>query len=183
MECINELSRIIIVSGMINHPLDKTVIEQIYKINEFDDKESENKVSYERQPIKLIINSYGGYCNSMFAIIDTIINSKTPVYTHATGVAQSAGAMILLCGENGHRTASQYSEIMIHDVTGFISGKPIQLKNELKQIEYTNKNLLKLFDSYAKIPQDIIDQYNNSGQEIYLTPDEALEYGIIDEIV
>ena len=183
MNMTEEPDRNLFLFDNVDEKSAKEIVSHIYKINTYDDKEEKTKRDYVRDPIKLVIDSCGGHCSSMFAIIDAVINSKTPVYTHASGVAYSAAAMITLCGKNGYRTASKYSSLMIHDAYSYFEGKTIQLENEMEQRKLLNMKMLELFKNYTTVPQDVLDKFNNSGQEIYLTADKALEYGIIDEIV
>ena len=178
-----EPDRNLFLFEMVDKKSTKEIVSQIYKINTYDDAEEKIKKDYIREPIKLIIGSYGGYVDYKFVIISTIIGSKTPVYTHIAGAAMSSSADIAMCGAYGHRTASKFANIMIHDMSVGAYGNASHIKDRTIEINNLRNMNIEFFKTYSKIPENIIDEIIINGRDIYLTADEALEYGIIDEIV
>jgi ATP-dependent Clp protease protease subunit len=80
-----------------------------------DDDTNENiQKEYKRKPIQIYINSYGGYVNDMWSIIDIILNSKTPIHTYCTGYAQSAAFELFLSGHRRYMT--KHAKLMYHQI-------------------------------------------------------------------
>jgi len=177
------LNRDIYLFSNVDNESACNIVSAINEINKQDDKNESKKwiIPYKREPIKLIINSYGGYVSSMFAIISTIINSKTPIHTYVTGTAQSAAAMITMCGN--HRSMSKYGILMIHDIAGTLEGNSAKIKNYMQEWDLETNSFKELFEVYSNIPMSIVDDFIENGNNLYLTPEEALRYGIIDEII
>ena len=86
----------------------------LYQIQEDDEKDEKEK-DYNREPIKLYINSYGGSIYDMWGLIDVILNSKTPIYTYCTGYAMSAAFKIFLAGHK--RYCYKHSIFMYHQMS------------------------------------------------------------------
>lgn len=84
----------------------------------------------ERKPIKLLINSYGGSLDSCLHFIDTLLLSKTPVYTYNVGVAMSAGFYIMLAGSK--RFAYPNAQFLIHSGSGGAAGTYEQSKSQME---------------------------------------------------
>lgn len=179
----DKISRIIILSNRVDHVSAGKVIEQIYKINEEDDRDSKNTKSYTREPIKLIVSTYGGSVNSMYAIISAMLESRTPVYTHVPGYAMSAGLDIVMAGEPGHRTASEFATFMLHDASYYIEGKSEELKDEIGKIKVDTKRMIDFYVRFSKMTKKMVKDMIKSTEDIYLTPIEALELGIIDNVI
>ena len=88
---------IFLADNIDNESAGKLMWDILYLIRE--DKEQDKKIlCYNREPIKLYINSYGGSIDDMWGLIDIILASKTPIYTYCLGYAQSAAFNIFLAG-------------------------------------------------------------------------------------
>lgn len=83
------------------------------------------------QPIHMYLFSPGGCVVSGLAIIDTMQHIRSPVFTYATGYAASMGAVLLACGEPGHRYILPHSRVMIHQVSGYAGGTLDNLRSTL----------------------------------------------------
>lgn len=131
--------------------------------------------------ISLYINSPGGIVSSGMAIYDTMQYIKSPVTTICVGQAASMAAVLLAAGSKGKRYALPNSRILIHQPMGGVQGQAtdidIHAKEILKLRERLNKILAKhTGQSLKKIEKD-------TDRDFYMAPDEAKEYGIIDEII
>ena len=93
-----ENDRVLHLYDEVNPSTISSISKDLISVLESDEKQSWTICNYERPPIKLVINSYGGSVDDMFGLIDVILTSKTPIYTYCTGYAMSAGAMIFLAG-------------------------------------------------------------------------------------
>lgn len=158
----------------------KAIIEQIIKINQFDDEKDKKEKDYKRLPIELIINSNGGSVYDGFGLINVIDNSKTPVHTYVFGLAAS---MSLLIAVSGHkRYAGRLSTFMYHSVSNHIGGQFERLKNRLDETE----RLQHLYDEYlvskTKFELEDLKTVQEHQRDWFISPEQALELGIIDEI-
>ena len=125
-----KLSRVLTL-GEIESESVNELIQVIYDINEEDAKKT------QVEPIKLIINSFGGELYSGLALVDVIDNSLTPVYTICHGSAMSMALIVYAAGH--HRIASKYATFMYHEASYGSEGKLAHHKQELKETERTDK--------------------------------------------
>lgn len=138
-------------------------------------------ISPERE-ISLFINSPGGEMDGFFAIYDTLHYISSPVKTICINEASSAAAILLAAGSPGQRFAFPHSKIMIHDVYGSnIFGTKKDLGNEIKNLASLSKIFLKILAEHTG--RSLKKIQNDCEHDMFMTADEALKYGIIDEII
>ena len=99
-----------------NESAGKLMWDILYLIRE-DGEQDKKILCYNREPIKLYINSYGGSIDDMWGLIDIILASKTPIYTYCLGYAQSAAFNIFLAGHK--RFCLEHSVFMYHQMSAF----------------------------------------------------------------
>ena len=163
--------RIIFVGEEIEDHMADTIIAQLlYLEREDPDKD-----------IMMYINSPGGSVTAGLAIYDTMQFIKPDVSTIAIGMAASMASILLCAGAKGKRLALPHSTVMIHQASGGARGKTSDVRvqvAELQRVENIIKDILseKTGQPLKKIEQDI--QLDN-----YMTPEQALEYGLIDSII
>lgn len=140
-------------------------------------------LAYEdpKKDIKLYINSPGGSVYDGLAIIDTMNFIEPDVQTIGIGLQASMGAMLLSCGAKGKRYALPNSRIMIHQPSSGTQGKITDQEIALKEGVYLKKVLAEMFakntgQKYEKVVKDM-DRDN------WMSAQEAMEYGIIDEVI
>ena len=163
--------RIIILGRTIDEHLANTVVASFL----FLEKEDPEK------DIDLYINTPGGIVTQGLAIYDAMQIIKPDVSTICIGLAASMGAVLLAGGAKDKRFALPNSEILIHQPTGGVHGQAtdigIHAENILKTRERLNRILvLHTGQEYEKVKED-------TDRDKFMTPVEALEYGIIDEII
>jgi ATP-dependent Clp protease, protease subunit len=133
------------------------------------------------KPIQMFINSPGGSVMSGLAIIDVMQNIKAPVYTIVTGLAASMGAAILSAGEKGHRMALPNATVMLHQVSAGEQGNIQDMRVGLEFTEKLNGRLMKMIaDNCGKTVKQL---EADTMRDKWLFADEALKYGIVDEVV
>jgi len=163
--------RIIFLGDGIDDRVSSLIIAQLLFL-EAEDPEKD---------IFMYINSPGGSVTAGFGIIDTMNYIKPDIATICMGQAASMGALILSCGTKGKRSALANSRIMIHQPLGGFSGQASDFEihaNEILKIkEKLNKILAK---NTGKIVKTIEKDTNRDN---FFAADEALEYGIIDQVV
>ena len=131
--------------------------------------------------IQIYLNTPGGYVNAGLGIYDTMQYIKPDVATICTGLAASMGSVLLCAGQKGKRTALEHSKVMIHQPLGGAQGQASDIEIAAREILKTKQELYSII---AKHTGKSIKKIEKDGDRDYwLTAQEALEYGIIDEIL
>lgn len=178
---INTDSRLFYISDHIdNDSIGKMCFNLLYLLKQDDDEETEKK-DFKRKPIKIYINSYGGKIYDMWALIDIIEKSKTPIYTYCTGYAMSAAFEIFLAGHK--RFGSRHSTFMYHQMSHYNYGKYQDLVEDREEMNFLNKSNEQYVIERTKIPEHYINEIREKKKDVYFHANTALEYGIIDEII
>ena len=165
--------RIIFLSEDVNHVTASLVIAQMLFLESEDpDKE-----------ISFYINSPGGSITDGMAIVDTMNYIKCPVSTICIGLAASMGSVLLASGAKGKRYATPNSEILIHQplISGGLSGQTTEIKIHADHMVKTREKLNKLLSE--KTGQSLEQIEKDTERDHYMTAEEALQYGLIDEII
>lgn len=163
--------RIIFLAGPITDGVANSVIAQMLFLASKDPKKE----------IQLYINSVGGSVTAGLAIYDTMQYIKCPVSTVCVGLAASAAAILLAAGTKGKRFALPHAEILLHQVAGRISGEAALIEITAKQIVKIKDKLNKILAFHAGQPLKRIQR--DTDRDFYLSPEEAKEYGLIDEVI
>lgn len=135
---------------------------------------------HKNDPITISLHSYGGSVYEMFGIIDYIRAVPVPVNVITRGIAMSAAAMILACG-TGVRAASKNSYIMLHELSSETSGKMSDLKSNTAHLEDLENSGTRLLADVTGKSYEFWE--SKMKKDFYLTPSQALELGIIDQII
>lgn len=131
--------------------------------------------------ITIMINSPGGSVADGLAIVDCMNACKSDIKVIATAMAASMGAFILACGTKGKRYATPNTEIMIHQPLGGTKGQAIEIELAAKHISQTKDRLYTILSKQTGKTKKIIGK--DSDRDYWMTAQEALEYGLIDEII
>ncbi len=163
--------RIIFLGGPVTDAVANSVIAQLLFLEHEDPKKD----------IKLYLNSPGGSVTAGLAIYDTMQYVKPDVSTICVGIAASMGAVLLAAGKKGKRFALPNSEVLLHQVMGGVEGQAIE-------VEITARHIIKIKDKINQIlakhtGKQIMKIEKDTDRDFYMTPIEAKEYGLIDEII
>lgn len=166
-------TRIINLNGVVDEGSALGVIVELLNYNSEDKKE----------PIYLYINSNGGSIVHGLAIYDTMKHIEAPVYTVCTGLAASMGAFLLSCGEK--RSALKHSQILIHQPlissrNGFAE-KESQLRRIANNLQKNRELLESIMAENTKQPIEKL--HKDCERDNWMSAEEALKYGLIDEII
>lgn len=134
-----------------------------------------------KKDISIYINSMGGYITAGLAIYDVLKWLPCNVNTYCIGQASSMGALLLTAGSKGKRYALPNSRIMIHQPTGGVGGTSADIALQAREILYMKIRLNQILSectgqSLEKITADV-------DRDFFMSPEEAVEYGLIDEII
>lgn len=152
----------------------------LHQIEE-DDKNDEKEKDYKRDPIKLYINSCGGDVRDAWGLIDIILNSKTPVYTYCTGYAMSAALNIFLAGHK--RYCYRHSSFMYHQMYCRREGTYQNLVEDRTEMDELNRMSEEYVLERTKFTRQDIDDIRNKKMDLYFHADEAIKYGVVNEVI
>lgn len=155
---------------------------QLIKILEEDDRQEKEKKEYERKPIHLIINSFGGNVYDMWSLIDILLNSKTPIHTYCTGYAMSAGFLIFLAGEK--RSATPHATFVYHQTSDWLGKKKFQdLVEYQEEAEFAQLEMEKYIIERTNITKEKLEEIRLHKKDWYIHLDEALELNIVNNLI
>lgn len=163
--------RVIFLVGPINDAVANVVVAQLLFL------ESENP----DKEISLYINSPGGSISSGMAIYDTMQFIKPNVSTLCIGMAASMGAFLLQAGAKGKRFALPNSTVMIHQPLGGFQGQASDIEIHAKYILSLRERLYKLMSEHTG--RTVEEVARDSERDNFLTADEAVKYGLIDQVL
>lgn len=135
------------------------------------------------RPINLYINSPGGVITAGMAIYDTMQFIKSPVHTIVMGQACSMGSFLAQAGEPGKRKMLPHARHMIHQPSGGARGMQSDIEIQYKEISYLKKLLTDLYVKHNSRGKTYADFERDMDRDTFMSATEALEYGLIDEIV
>lgn len=161
--------------------LTKAIIE----INEHDEYLIKlyaiHSISYEPEPIKIYIDSYGGYVYQCFGLLSVMDRSKTPIHTVVTGCAMSCGFMILISGHE--RYGHELSTPLYHQVSSGSIGKVKDMEEDLVETKRLQDLLEKITLKRTRITKTKLKEVYKDKFDWHMDAKEALKYGVIDEIL
>lgn len=163
--------RIIFLVGPVNDGMASVVCAQLLFL------ESENP----SKEISIYINSPGGVVSSGLAMYDTMQYIKPEISTVCIGLAASAGSLLLTAGSKDKRFSLPHSNIMIHQPSGGYQGQATDIEIHAKEILRTRDRLNRIYVKHTG--QDLATIEQAMERDRYMTPDEAKEFGLIDQVV
>ena len=131
--------------------------------------------------ISLYLNTPGGHVSSGLAIYDTMQLIEPDVATICTGMAASMGSVLLCAGAAGKRSALPHSRVMIHQPLGGAQGQASDILIAAQEIEKIKKELYSIISEHSGQPLEKI--YADGDRDFWMSAKEALEYGMVDEIL
>ena len=131
--------------------------------------------------ISLYINTPGGQVTSGLAIYDTMQLVEPDVATICTGMAASMGSVLLCAGAKGKRSCLPHSRVLIHQPLGGAQGQASDIMIAAKEIEKTRKELYDIISEHSGQPFEKV--FADADRDYWMTAQEALEYGMVDEIL
>jgi len=166
--------RIVILSEDVNDQTASLIVAQLLYLEAQDpDKD-----------IQFYINSPGGSITAGMAIYDTMNYIKCDVSTICVGMAASMGAFLLSAGAKGKRIALPNAEILIHQPLiggGGISGQTTDIKIHADHMVYIRDKMNRLLSQHTGQPLEVIQR--DTERDNYMTPEEAMKYGLIDKVI
>lgn len=163
--------RIIFLTGGVDDAVASLVCAQLLFL------ESENP----KKDISIYINSPGGIVTSGLAIYDTMRYIRPDVSTVCVGQAASMGSMLLCSGAKDKRYALPHSRIMMHQPSGGAQGQASDIEIQAREILSLRERLNKIYAEHTGQKIEVIEKAVD--RDRFMSPEEALEFGLIDEVV
>jgi ATP-dependent Clp protease protease subunit len=162
--------RLLWVAGPVNDNMSTVVQAQLMYLD-----------SVNNLDITMHVDSPGGSVKSGLSIVDVMDYIKCDIITINTGLAASMGSVLLGAGTKGKRSSLRFSKTMLHQTSGGTGGNIQDARINFMEWEKTNKILFELLGSYCdKTPEQVTE---DASRDMWLSAEEAVEYGIIDEVV
>jgi len=137
--------------------------------------------TYTPKPINIFIDSFGGSVYAMNGLMAVIEKCTTPIHTYVTGVAMSAGFMLLISGHR--RFAYHYATPLYHQLSSNDMGTLKDLQEGIAEKERLQAQLEAIVLKRTKMPKKVLQQIFEMKKDLYMTPADALKWGVIDEIL
>ena len=164
--------RLVVLHGEVNeHSISSVIVQLLHLANQ------------NHRPIHLVISTYGGSVDEMFSLYDTIKFLPCPVRTIALGKVMSAGVLLLASGVKGKRMIGRSARIMIHPISGGLIGNVFEAMNEMKEFERLQELMVSALMAETSLKKEDIDKLMKAGHDFFLTPEQAVEMGIVDRII
>ncbi|CAL1399551.1 unnamed protein product [Linum trigynum] len=163
--------RIVFLGNEINDFVADAIISQLLLLDAQD----------PTKDIRLFVNSPGGSLSATMAIYDVVQLVRADISTVALGMAASTASIILGGGTKGKRLAMPNTRIMIHQPLGGASGQAIDVEIQAREIMHNKKNIVSLISSWCGRTIEQVEK--DIDRDRYMSPIEAVEYGIIDGVI
>ena len=173
--------RTLILSEQVNQKSVSDLIKSIYNFNQYDREQASEYKKYKREPINIILNTYGGSVYDGLGLIGAIEMSKTPVHITCLGSAMSMGLFILVSGHK--RFIHKHSTVMYHQISTLNWDKLEGIKQNVKEAERLEKVCESILFKYSKVNKDHIKDYKKRKAEWFISPEEALKLKIVDKVL
>jgi ATP-dependent Clp protease protease subunit len=131
--------------------------------------------------ISIYINSPGGSVYAGLAIYDTMQYVKPDIATICCGIAMSMGSLLLAGGAKGKRSALPNSKILIHQVSGGFQGQGTDIEIQAREVISLKRKLEEIYALHTERDKDDISR--DMERDFFMTPEEAKDYGIIDNVI
>ena len=135
--------------------------------------------------IDFMISTYGGNADDMFAIYDVMnsVRKEVPIHTFGMGKVMSAGVLLLAAGSKGERRIGKNCRVMIHHVAGGVAGALPSMEADLDSIRVMEDRYIEVLISETKFTKRSLKKLLDKRVNIYLSAEEAIEYGIADKYI
>ncbi len=165
------MDRIIFLGVQIDDDVANIIIAQLLFLASVDPKAD----------ISLYLNTPGGQVSSGLAIYDTMQLIQPDVATICTGMAASMGSVLLCAGEKGKRSALPHARVLIHQPLGGTQGQASDILIAAKEIEKLRTELFTIISDHSGQPYDKVAA--DGDRDYWMTAQEALDYGMVDQIL
>lgn len=181
----NPKNRNLYLAQQVDQASINTISKEIIEINEDDANIAKvyamHDLEYTPKPIKLYIDSYGGYVYQCFGLLGIIQKSKIPVHTIVTGCAMSCGFLIAISGHK--RFGYEKATYMYHQVSSATWGKAKDMEEDIIETVRLQKMIEEHTLEHTKISAKKLAQVYKGKRDWFIDSTEALKLKVIDELI
>jgi ATP-dependent Clp protease protease subunit len=179
-------SRTMLLQGELNEEKSGEILSGFLALAELKPKRvnlKEGEMPYD--PITLYISTYGGSADEMFGLFDIMNHCKKSCVIETVGVGKvmSAGTLLLAAGTKGHRRISRHCRVMLHQVSAGTFGPLFNMTTEIDAIQKMQEQYISAMVSCTSLSKRKLKSLLNERVNIYLSAEEAVEYGLADIII
>ena len=187
-------TRTISLYGEVNEELCRLAILNLYYYRDTgkyeeevdtEDEDAEPETIEVYEPIDLIVSTEGGSVTDMFSVYDCMrdIREKCEINTFGVGKVMSAGVLLLAGGTRGKRKVGRHCRLMLHAVSGGQFGSLKELEVDIKEVRWYQTQFIKALARETKLSEREIRSIFRKKTDTYFDAEQAVEWGIADEIV
>ena len=185
-----KIMRTIGLIGDVNEEKAAEVIHGLLALKQFGKIEDETSKAKKQkkdkyEPIEFYLSTNGGNASDMFAIYDVmrLVRQDCEISTVGVGKVMSAGVLLLAAGTKGKRKIGKNCRVMIHSVLAGSEGPLHNLENEMEEIRWTQERYIDSIIRESKLNQTTMKKLLQKHVNIYLSAEEAVKYGLADEVI
>ena len=173
------------VVGLFADVVEEKVAEVVLALLYMNEQNKLISDEEQKQDIQFYLSTYGGNADDMFALYDMMkqIQQTTDISTIGVGKVMSAGVLLLAGGTPGKRKVGRNCRIMLHSVVAGNHGSLHNLVNEMEAIQDLQQMYINRLVEETKMTKSQLKKMLERKVNIYLSPEQAVEYGIADEII
>jgi len=177
--------RIVSVYGEINEERASVIISSLIILKEIELPDINPDEDFKNEPLKIIISSEGGNVQDMFAIYDCMrdVRQDCEIQTFGLGKVMSAGILLLAAGTKGKRRAGKHCRMMMHSVQGGHYGSIKELETDITEVRWYQEQFVKALAHESSLDHRQVKDIFSRKTDTYFDAKQALEWGIVDEIV
>jgi ATP-dependent Clp protease protease subunit len=179
-------SRTMLLQGEVNEEKAGEILSGFLALADLKPpKENLKKGEMPYDPITLYISTYGGSADEMFGLFDIMNNCKKSCVIETVGVGKvmSAGTLLLAAGTKGHRKITKHCRVMLHQVSAGTFGPLFNMTTEIDAIQSLQENYVNAMVSCTNLSKRKLKSLLNERVNVYLSAEEAVEYGLADIII
>lgn len=174
-------TRTIYVNGVIDSDLIEESVLAIRDINIYDDNQEKHLKNYKREPITVIVDTYGGSVYDGLGLVNVISSSKTPVHTYCYSKAMSMGLLIFISGHK--RFIHENATLMFHQLSTVIMGTNQDVIDEQSRVNKLNKKLMKIVRKRTNITKEQMNKKNIFKKDWFISGKKAVKLNAADELI
>ena len=177
---VNTEKRIFYIHDEIDEDsMSNVVYNLLFLLNEDNEKERKEK-DFKREPINLYINSCGGQVRDMWALVDIMLISKTPIYTHSTGYSDSCAFMIFIAGQK--RFITKHTKMCCHQFSGGVRGSYQEIKETVEDFDRQWRDIEEYVLGQTKITKTRLQEVREKKLDWYIYSEESIGLGVATDI-
>lgn len=174
-------TRTIYINGEITSDLIEESVLAIRDINMYDDNQEKHLKNYKREPITVIVDTYGGSVYDGLGLVNIISSSKTPVHTYCYSKAMSMGLLIFVSGHK--RFIHENATLMFHQLSTVIVGTNQDVIDEQSRVDKLNKKLMKIVRKRTSITKEQMNKKNIIKKDWFISGKKAVKLNAADELI